>query len=97
MPPPWSLLATTGVVVLGLLYYISWTYLARAVCRRLLNGNVIFSSSKTVAQNGVEEKRCRPVAVDQAQPYDSGVARLVDHGMLAEIAQLYVSVQVLLT
>ena len=85
MPPPWSLLATTGVVVLGLLYYISWTYLARAVCRRLLNGNVIFGSSKTVAQNGVEEKQCRPVDVDQA---DGGGPRLVDHGMLAEITQL---------
>ena len=91
MPPPWSLLATTGVVILGLLYYISWTYLARVVCRRLLKGNVIFGSSKTPTQNGVEEKRYRPVVVDQALPSDSGSPRLVDHGMLAEIAQLYVS------
>ena len=112
--PPWSLLATTGLFILGLLYYVSWTYLARAVCRHLLGGrrqrDVVISvcTSSKSTQNGVIENSSkgegssslnsrRPLTVSQAPQFDSRTdgspcGGLVDDGVLAEIAQLYVSV-----
>ena len=113
--PPWSLLATTGLLILGLLYYVSWTYLARAVCRHLLRGlrqrDVVISvctSSKKSTQNGVIENSSkgegssslnsrRRLTVSQAprsdsRTDDSPCGGLVDDAVIAEVAQLYVSV-----
>ena len=102
--PPWMVEATSGLVVLGLLYYVSWTYLARWVCERLLNGRVIFvGSSEKISrkQNGIKEERIPSrspdhetkdpvVGVKEMSP-DRGIRstlRFVTDGNLAEISQL---------
>ena len=43
--PPWMVEAISGFGVLGLLYYVSWTHLARWVCKGLLKERVIFVGS----------------------------------------------------
>ena len=56
MPSPWTL-GAAGLTVLALLYYISWRYAARWVCRLLLQERVAFHASiktHSAHQNGVK-------------------------------------------
>ena len=58
MLSPWTL-GAAGLTVLALLYYISWRYAARWVCRLLLQERVAFHASiKThgAHQNGVKNE-----------------------------------------
>lgn len=102
--PPWMVWATSGLVVLGLLYYVSWTYLARWLCKRLLKGRVTFvgSSEKIFRElNGIKEERIPSRSPDDEwKDPDVGVKdtspdhecrptpRFVISGILAEISQL---------
>ena len=102
--PLWMVEAASGLIVLGLLYYVSWTYLARWLCKRLLKGKVTFvgSSEKIFRElNGIKEERIPRrspdherkdpvVGVKDTSP-DHGcrsTPRFVTDGILAEISQL---------
>ena len=87
MPSPWTL-GAAGLAILALLYYISWRYAARWVCRLLLKDSAVFSasikghtSSRSTQRNGTVkeirgENTVNDVAGSQNQRIsDSGTAQ----------------------
>ena len=62
MLSPWTL-GTASLSVLAVLYYISWTYAAKWLCRILLQGKVVFSTStKALAHNGEQNGIVKEIA-----------------------------------
>ena len=94
--------AFCGLTILALLYYLSWTYLAKWLCRLLLKGEVTFVGAtikvNSCKQNGkrvsnssdheMDTWKTEVVAVPgKAHHGDCGPLFVTD-GMLAEISQL---------
>lgn len=99
---PWTL-GAAGLGILGALYYISWTYVARWVCKFLLKGDVVFGCSKACVgdQNGINgttsgcftnhelgSLKSHDVAPTGAGSASKPTPHLVSDGVLTEIAQL---------
>ena len=51
----WWSLGAAGLGILALIYYISWRYLARWVCKLLLQERVVFPTSTTAS---IKEHDC---------------------------------------
>lgn len=52
----WWTLGAAGLGILALIYYISWRYLARWVCRLLLQERIVFpASTMSIKEHGCHE------------------------------------------